>query len=233
MKPHSLIAPSLHVTSLVNAAGQPVVLDPASFGTRPHTRVVEVVSGDEFERRFLPVAHVYAPRMRGYDSTWSVAHVDDPETGWDAAIVGHIQRLNAVGFVTASSCQGGWYPWDKAAHGGFVPRAAHPHICHQGITWFRKAAHVFLVAGPGHGRGGVARGASACRKLGIDTTRACAYAQHFAPFRPRINADELNLYVILETTATHDVAARTWWDRVVTTAETWVRSNPAGNDESA
>jgi len=199
---------------LVNDRGQRVLLDAGRLGgAGPYEETVEVIEWDEYRRRFLPLAHARVPvkRLRGYDATWAQQHVDHPDLGWDSAIVPHLQRLHVAGFATASSCQGGWYPMDAMQGSGGVYDS--------GVLWTRKAPHLFLAAGPGHGGGGVLRGVAACQRHGLGTWRAEAGCRPFTALRPRIAADELNLYVILEGHAMSDVQARAWWDRVVALAE--------------
>lgn len=166
------------------------------------------------ESRSLHRRRYAVQAFAGFSEAWSRAHAPVEPDGYDGAIAGYVEELQALGFATLSSCQGGWLPAECTAHWRAVDA-----ITVDDVRWTPTAPHLYIEVGPGHGGDGVVQRLQAIRARGINTDLAELVATRFSTFHPRIVADESATYVVLEShRALHDTEAETWWRNLMTRA---------------
>lgn len=186
------------------------------------------VSHAEYERRFVEWACAGIARTtalmdyEGFDTAWNRRHAPSPPYGYDGAIQRFLDRIVDAGWTPDSSCQGGFKPRLGEGNEEFF---GHAFVVHgpRGFRWVKSTPHLMLRTGPGHGGGGVQRGAFEMANLPQAVYNAAALAADrfgvstFASGTAKsyIFADEIASGIVLEAPAPcTDVEARAWWERI-------------------
>lgn len=165
--------------------------------------------------------------LPGWSPEWSLLHErSDPSYlggQVDGALRPYLERIHARGYETASSCQGGYVPLATKAlekWGSWHSPDWAPGPTIEDKVWGRRKAHLFVTAGVGHGRGGVARGEVEMYEVVPDPAVVAEAARIMSLFEGvdgldvQVIADEMLSYCVLESGHLTDDGAREWWEEV-------------------